>query len=102
MYYFGDALAEIKTIKGTIGGHLDMTTLPTFAKIEKTVILKPEVKSEPEMSIKIDNKIITRPAIKASPAITETVKERDLGAMVSMLTVAVQQLTSRLEKLEGI
>lgn len=61
-HYFGDALSEIKKIKGKDDGHLDMKTLPAFA--------------------------------------TAPNGGRDIGAMVSMLTVAVQQLAERIEKLE--
>jgi len=61
-YYNGDALSEIKKIKGKSDGHLDFDTMPKFA-ISKN-------------------------------------GGRDLGAMISMLTVAIQQLTKRIETLE--
>jgi hypothetical protein len=61
-HYFGDALAEIKKIKGKKDGHLDMESMPPFAVAENG--------------------------------------GRDLGALISMLVVAVQQLTDRVEKLE--
>lgn len=73
-YYVGDALSEIKKIKATDDGHLDMDTLPSFAKkMTKRLI--------------VDNERTEVPG-------------RDIGAMVSMLTVAVQQLTARIEELE--
>jgi hypothetical protein len=84
MYYFGDALTEIKKIKGLPDGHLDYSTLPPFAR--KTIVLK-EDRGEKDKDDK--------------PVLTETCEDgRDLGAMISMLTVAVQQLTERVEKLE--
>jgi hypothetical protein len=60
-HYFGDAVAEIKKIKGTTDGHLDFSTMPSFAVNEKG---------------------------------------RDIGATVTMLIVAIQQLADRIEKLE--
>lgn len=73
-YYFGDALSDIKKIKGK-DGHLDMSSLPVFAR--KTITRKDK-----------DGK--------------EIVEEgRDIGAMVSILTKAVQELDDRLIKLEA-
>lgn len=84
-YYFGDALKELKGIKGLPDGHLDFTTMPAFAKKTRTLRTDSGEKDGKGDAVFID-------------AVTE---ERDLGAMVSMLTVAVQQLTERIEKLEG-
>ena len=72
--YTGDALEELKKVKNK-GKGIDHSTLPEFARTK--------VKSKD----KNDN----------------TIEEdgRDLGAMVSVLTVAVQQLTNRLETLEA-
>lgn len=61
-YYFGDALTEIKKIKGKPDGNLDFGTMPKFAVAKDG--------------------------------------GRDLGAMISMLIVAIQQLLERVEKLE--
>jgi hypothetical protein len=74
-YYFGDALSDIRKIKGKKDGHLDMSTLPAFAR--KTITRKDK-----------DGKKITEDC-------------RDIGAMVSMLTKAVQELTERIEVLEN-
>lgn len=74
-YYFGDALSDIRKIKGKKDGHLDMTTLPAFAR--KTITRKDK-----------DGKKITEDC-------------RDIGAMVSILTKAVQELTERIEVLEN-
>jgi hypothetical protein len=64
-FYEGDAVEEIKAVKGK-DGHIDHATLPAFAQ-------KQDVDGTPT---------------------------RDLGAMISILTIAVQQLTDRIEKLE--
>lgn len=72
-HYFGDAVNEIKQIKGKEDGHLDFATMPTFAKCK--------------CKKSVDGLVIEEDA-------------RDLGAMVTMLVVAVQQLTARIEQLE--
>lgn len=89
-HYDGDAVAEIKAIRG-VDGQIDHSTLPAFAKVTKEVTVTPKP-TEP-----IDGEA------KASAAepVTQIVEERDLGAMISILTKAVQQLTERIEKLEG-
>ena len=78
-HYEGDALAELRQIRGktrTVKGkqvkEIDHATLPAFARV------------------KLDNGDGKRPE-----------EGRDLGAMISMLTVAVQQLDARLDALEG-
>jgi hypothetical protein len=62
-FYEGDALAEIKKIKGH-RGEIDHTSLPAFVRVS---------------------------------GLTE---ERDLGAMISVLTVAIQQLNTQVEELQ--
>lgn len=89
-YYFGDALSEIKKIKGKEDGHLDMSSLPTFAQRKTTVQKK--VTNEKGKVILDENgheKFTDEPA-----------DGRDIGAMVSILTVGVQQLLGRIEELE--
>jgi hypothetical protein len=76
-YYFGDALSDIRKIKGKPDGHLDMSSLPSYAR-----------------------KIIERKDKKTGKTIVE--EGRDLGAMISILTKAVQELDARLDKLEAI
>lgn len=78
-HYDGDALAELRGIRGktrTVRGkqikEIDHSTLPAFAR----VALERGAGKQPE-------------------------EGRDLGAMISMLTVAVQQLDARLDALEG-
>jgi len=61
--FVGDALSEIMLIE-TVGGEIDHSTLPDFAR--KQVV--------------VDGKVE---------------EKRDLGAMVSMLVVAIQQLNSK-------
>ena len=98
MYYFGDALRDIKGIKGQEDGHLDFNTLPAFAKKERRiniyrkeiVIIKGVGEDAGSEAVEIKTK---------TGEVTEPV--RDLGAMVSILTVAVQQLLLRIEKLES-
>lgn len=67
-FFDGDALMELKKVKGK-NGEIDHSTLPKFAQ--------KKVKKEDGEEV-----------------------GRDLGAMISILTVAVQQLTERIEKLE--
>jgi len=75
-YYFGNALSDIKKIRGKPDGHLDMSSLPSYAR--KTVSRK-------------DN--------KTGKIVVE--EGRDLGAMVSILTKAVQELNERLDRIEN-
>jgi hypothetical protein len=75
-YYFGDALLDIKKIKGNSDGHLDMSSLPSYAR-----------------------KIVERKDKKTGKTIVD--EGRDLGAMISILTKAVQELTERIEVLEN-
>jgi hypothetical protein len=75
LFYEGDALNEIKKIKGDGKGNIDHDTLPAFVRRE---VRKQDMNKSPEI-----------------------VPSRDLGGMVSMLTVAVQQLAGRIEKLES-
>ena len=79
-FFQGDALAEIKKIKG-VKGEIDHGTLPDFARVKKQAAKIKKVKGK-------------------DVEIFEEVEERDLGAMISILTVGIQQLTERLEKLE--
>lgn len=81
--YEGDALAALIKIKGK-GGKIDHSTLPAFARHTTTTQVDTGEKDA-------ENK----------PILEDTIEEgRDLGAMISMLTVAVKQLSERLEKVE--
>lgn len=70
-HFEGDALTELRGVKGNNRGGIDHSSLPAFA----------------------------RKTIKRRDKPTE--EGRDIGAMVSILTVAVQQLDARLDALEG-
>jgi len=76
-FYEGDVLEEIKKIRGR-DGKIDHSTLPEFVKSQIILVsyLDP---NDP-------NEIIEQ--------------GRNLGNMVTMLTIAVQQLTERIEELE--
>jgi len=73
-FYEGDALTEIAQIKGK-EGKIDHATLPAFARVTETVT---------DLS-----------------GVARVEERRDIGAMVSMLTVAVQQLEARNAALEA-
>jgi len=85
----GDALAELGAIRSK-GGEIDHTTLPEFAQAHLTRDITEDVEEE------VDGKLVTK-KVKVGE---EIIVERNLGAMVSMLTVAVQQLTARIEQLK--
>lgn len=89
-YYIGDALSDIKNIKGK-GKHLDHSTLPDFARRTATVVdYILDEKGRPK-------KDVNKKPIFDKPRVEE---RRDIGAMVSILTVGMQQLTQRVEALE--
>lgn len=82
-YYEGDALDEISKISSDGNGGIDHTTLPKFAK--KMIRSRSKVAERTE---KINGRVK-----KFDVTIKEEEEGRDLGAMISVLTVAVQQLT---------
>jgi hypothetical protein len=88
-----DALAVLCEIRGDENGQIDHATLPAFARatVERQAVRAPvaEMAEGKTMMLAED-----------APAETETVAERNLGNMISLLTVAVQQLTKRLEAVE--
>ncbi len=76
-HYDGDALAELRQVRGKVvhgkgTQEIDHATIPAFARVRRR-----------------DSRT------------NEEHDERDLGAMISMLTVAVQQLDARLDAVEG-
>jgi len=98
-FYEGDALSEILKIKGK-DGEIDHSSLPDFAKkthkydiVEDKFLRKDTIKNEQGESVEVD---ITEP-VKVGE---KTEEVRDLGAMISLLTVAVQQLSDRLDTIE--
>jgi len=90
-HFEGDAIAEIKKIKG-VGGKIDHATLPTFVskRINKAIPLKNE---QGEPMLNTDGSQLYD---------LKEVDGQDIGNTMSMLTVAIQQLTDRIEKLEKI
>jgi phage minor structural protein len=95
--YIGDALSEIANISDDGNGGIDHTTLPDFAQktieVDKTLYLKdfPEtilvpLTKEEEMYVVLEQ--------------SEEEEGRDLGAMISILTVGIQQLTDIVNKQE--
>ncbi len=89
-FYEGDALSEISKIKGK-GGEIDHNSLPAFVKVKTKVV-----------SIKKDStgKPVKDRIGKIQFKETTEVDGRDIGAMVSILTVGIQQLLQRVEALE--
>jgi hypothetical protein len=79
-YQGNNATAELKLIKNDSKGNVDHSTLPDFAKHT--------------MSVKKQN--------KDGKETTEKIEGRGLGAMISILTKAIQELDERLDKLEVI
>jgi hypothetical protein len=84
-YFTGDAISELKKMKTKEDGSLDMSTLPDFAK--RIISVKKPVRD-------------ANGKLRLEESSTSEV-HRDLGAMVSMLTVAVQQLSAEIDILKG-
>jgi len=88
-FYQGDAVADIMAISGK-DGEIDHSTLPDFARKEKVV----DVFEEREV---VEN----GKTLLQKEKVGEVVEQhRDLGAMISILVVAIQQLSNRLSELE--
>lgn len=99
-HFEGDALAEIMLIKG-VNGEIDHNTLPAFARVEKTIKNKvPKTVEKPKKASKIKDDITVDEMIEYIET-EEIVQERDLGAMISIHTVAIQQIVEKLNKLES-
>lgn len=116
-HYEGDALKEIKEIKG-LGGEIVHSTLPSFAqaKVKKTNTILGE-KIIVEAVDAFNDKEVLKDGVKIDDGIyytqTETIEEteddeRDLGAMISVLTKGIQQqlainedLINRIKQLEN-
>ena len=123
-FYEGDALAEIMKIKG-INGEVDHDSLPEFARkkvqvtrdkigkdgkivtkkvrhtVEKEVPDFEDVEIDGVVKQKLVYNKVTEEVEDKIPQ-SEIVEEdgRDLGAMISILTVAVQQLNNKVKELE--
>ena len=91
MFFKGDALSEIKKFKIKEDDSLDIDNIPEFVK-------------KPMMVMHFDS--VTVKDDKGKDKIVKKYREpvqemgRDLGATISLLTVAVQQLVDRVEVLE--
>jgi len=111
-FYEGDALKEIKNIKGK-NGEIDHSTLPDFVKeTRKEVVAKKSIQRKEKIG-KSDEEHIesykkgdtihggTHNFEKDIDFEEVEVTERNLSNMVSMLTVAVQQLTDEVEEIKN-
>ena len=87
-WFAGDALAAVAGIRGQ-GGMVDHQSLPEFARKTITRTIK-RVPLYDEAGKILDPGEDTR----------EVMEGRDLGAMISLLTVATQQLAGRIANLE--
>jgi hypothetical protein len=106
--YTGDALAEIAGIRTDDDGNIDHSSLPEFVRFypERPVESMP---AEPNVESGLAGGKLTEPdgpiegsaQSNAPTELDEPAIERNLGNMVTLLTVAVQQLAARLEALEG-
>jgi len=96
-----DALTAIRGIKGDGTGKLDHSSLPPCTR--KTIRLK-ETTTETVIDEETGEEV-QRPVIDektGEPLIREIVEDgRDLGAMVSVLTKALQEALARIEALEA-
>jgi hypothetical protein len=97
--YVGDALAEIAAISDDGNGGIDHATLPTFARVRRPVAATEPTEGLPFAELGEMAAVSAAEGEAEQPA--EYTDERDLGAMISLLTVAVQQLTKRIEALES-
>ena len=86
--YRGDALKDIKMIVSDDKGNIDHSTLPMFAR-RKIKVAKKELTVAKYANI--DDLSIEEQSY-------EEVEGRDIGAMVSVLTTAIQQLAEIVEK----
>lgn len=99
--FVGDALAVIKAIKDDGNGQIDHTTLPEFARRTYREPILEEVEVQKEI---IDEKtgkttIVTETVTKSDRY--EEAVGRDIGAMISILTTAAQQLLAENEALKA-
>ncbi|NBI08054.1 DUF859 family phage minor structural protein [Senegalia massiliensis] len=94
-FFIGDALSEIVNIKSDQKGSLDHNTLPDFVR-KRIKIKKSEVTGEiaprinftrfEELGIKISEEDLGNEVVEE--------EARDIGGMISLLTVAIQQLNN--------
>lgn len=97
-YYEGNAIEEIMRIKGK-NGELDHSTLPAFAQKNQTA----SIYEDREKNVTRTGEDGTEYFETVNESVwvrNETVQGRDLGAMISILTTAVQQLEAKNAALE--
>lgn len=105
-HYDGDALTELRIVSGTTEDGIDHTTLPEFAraKIKKDkIITSSELLTPTNMNVSSEQKELGLKSFKKSSKkltssrvkTTEEEDGRDIGAMVSILTKAIQQLLDK-------
>ena len=92
--YEGNALEDINKIK-TINGEIDHDTLPVFAQKEIKKSIYENKKDKSGKEIKDEKGKIEKEYVGV-----EVTKGRDLGAMISILTKAVQELSAEVELLK--
>ena len=92
-YYEGDALAELALVRG-VAGEIDHATLPLFAQATVKRPIMGDVVRDVEKEVDGET-VIVKETTREQTGTVDAI-ERDLGATISMLVVAVQQLTARL------
>lgn len=99
-WFNGDALSEINKISGS-DKNIEHLSLPEFVRrnIELKELIKPAVE---DCNTTLTNKAGDLECKILEPAVYETKIEsgRDLGAMITLQTIAIQQLLKRVEALE--
>ena len=105
-HYEGDALTELRIVSGNSETGIDHETLPEFArtKVKKDKIVTPTEllipsnmnvsSAQKELELKSFKKSSKK--LKSSKALVKEEEDgRDIGAMVSVLTKAIQQLLDK-------
>ena len=88
-YYEGDALAELCAVTGA-NGQIDHESLPTFVKAQITRDVMADVVKDVEEEV--DGEVVVKQVTVQEKRGERVDTERDLGAMISMLNVAIKQL----------
>ena len=108
-HFLGDALKEFKKVRALPDGSLDFDSFPEFAKkrakrpiMERGIHIHTEATPRPKKNETDPDEYeigtYVYPKMHQVGEIEEPV--RDLGATITMLVVAVQQLLARIEGLE--
>jgi hypothetical protein len=94
--YDGDALAELALVR-TVNGLIDHSTLPEFAR---STVVTPTLEEYEVPVEEVKGEIIYEPAL-VDMGVDKVEERRDLGAMISIHTVAFQQLIEKIATLEA-